>query len=441
MADAPKILVIEGDEALAEDLIARLEHKGFKPQLAKNRNQASALLRCLRFDAVLSDVRLPDGDGEKMFQDALPFLRSTPIIFTSAAGDVDQAVRLVKAGAADYLQKPYDVPMLVERLQGMVAQRPVPTRASWPEPTMASPAMRDLGILSERLAATNISALVTGESGSGKEVLVRHLHRQSSRAAEPFILVACAGLACADGERLLFGELSRSPHDNGYQLRTGALEEAGRGTLFLDEVHEMPPLLQSRLVQVIDDRQLRRLGDVNSVPFEARILATSDLSSSDLRGRLRPDLFHRLAVVELAVPPLRDRLADIEPLVESLLRDLANDPGIAVRPVDAAALSAMRAYEWPGNVRELRNRLVRAVSLGKSSKIGIADLFPDIRASDTLKSPRATLEEARSHAERQRIVEALATHNGRITDTARSLGISRVTLWGKMKRLGLSNCA
>jgi DNA-binding NtrC family response regulator len=203
----------------------------------------------------------------------------------------------------------------------------------------------------------------------------------------------------------------------------------------------MPPALQSRLVQVIDDRQLRRLGDVNSVPFEARILATSDLSSSDLRGRLRPDLFHRLAVVELAVPPLRDRLADIEPLVESLLRDLANDPGIAVRPVDAAALSAMRAYEWPGNVRELRNRLVRAVSLGKSSKIGIADLFPDIRASDTLKSPRATLEEARSHAERQRIVEALATHNGRITDTARSLGISRVTLWGKMKRLGLSNCA
>jgi len=184
---------------------------------------------------------------------------------------------------------------------------------------MASPAMRDLGILSERLAATNISALVTGESGSGKEVLVRHLHRQSSRAAEPFILVACAGLACADGERLLFGELSRSPNDNGYELRTGALEEAGRGTLFLDEVHEMPPLLQSRLVQVIDDRQLRRLGDVNSVPFEARILATSDLSSSDLRGRLRPDLFHRLAVVELAVPPLRDRLADIEPLVESLL--------------------------------------------------------------------------------------------------------------------------
>jgi DNA-binding NtrC family response regulator len=259
MADSPKILVIEGDEALAEDLIARLEHKGFKPQLAKNRSQASALLRCLRFDAVLSDVRLPDGDGEKMFQDALPFLRSTPIIFTSAAGDVDQAVRLVKAGAADYLQKPYDIPTLIERLQGMVTQRPLPTRTSWPEPTVVSPAMRDLGILSERLAATNISALVTGESGSGKEVLVRHLHRQSSRAAEPFILVACAGLACADGERLLFGELFRSSNDNRYELRTGALEEAGCGTLFLDEVHEMPPALQSRLVQVIDDRRFRRV--------------------------------------------------------------------------------------------------------------------------------------------------------------------------------------
>jgi DNA-binding NtrC family response regulator len=291
------------------------------------------------------------------------------------------------------------------------------------------------------LAATNISALVTGESGSGKEVLVRHLHRQSSRAAEPFILVACAGLACVDGERLLFGELARSSNDNRHELRTGALEEAACGTLFLDEIHEMPPALQSRLVQVIDDRLFRRLGDVTSIPFEARVLATSDLGSSELRERLRPDLFHRLAVVEIAVPPLRDRPADIEPLVESLLQDLASDPGLIVRPVDAAALSAMRAYDWPGNVRELRNRLVRAVSFGKSSKIGIADLFPDIRASDTLRAPRATLEEARSHAERQRIVEALATHDGRIADTARSLGISRVTLWGKMKRLGLSKCA
>jgi DNA-binding NtrC family response regulator len=441
MADAPKILVIEGDEALAEDLMARLEHKGFKPQLAKNRSQASVLLRSLRFDAVLSDVRLPDGDGEKMFQDALPFLRSTPIIFTAAAGDVNQAVRLVKAGAADYLQKPYDVPTLVERLQGMVARRQVFTRASWPEPTMVSPAMRDLGVLSERLAATNISALVTGESGSGKEVVVRHLHRHSSRAAEPFILVACAGLACVDGERLLFGELLRSSDDNRYELRTGALDEARCGTLFLDEIHEMPPAIQSRLVQVIDDRMFRRLGDVTSMPFEARILAASDLRSADLRERLRPDLFHRLAVVEIAVPPLRDRSADIEPLVESLLRDLASDPGMSVRPVDAAAMSAMRAYDWPGNVRELRNRLVRAVSFGMSSKIGIADLFPDIRASDTLRSPRATLEETRSNAERQRIVEALATHNGRIADTARSLGISRVTLWGKMKRFGLSDCA
>jgi DNA-binding NtrC family response regulator len=440
MTNSPKILVIEGDEVLAEDLVARLEHKGFRPQLAKNRSQASALLRCLRFDAVLSDVRLPDGDGEKMYRDALPFLRSTPIIFTAASGDVNQAVRLVKAGAADYVQKPYDVPTLVERLQCMVAQRPALHRPSWPEPTMTSSAMRDLGILLERLAATNISALVTGESGSGKEVVVRHLHRLSARASEPFVLVACASLASIDGERLLFGELMRLSDDNGYDLRSGALEEVRRGTLFLDEIHEMPLAIQSRLVQVIDDQLFRRLGDVNSMPFEARILAASDLNSSDLRDRLRPDLFHRLAVVEIAVPPLRDRTADIEPLVESLLGDLASDPGMTVRPVDSAALAALRAYNWPGNVRELRNRLVRAVSFGRGRKISIDDLFPDIRLNDTI-GPRATLEQARSDAERQRIVEALATHDGRIADTARSLGISRVTLWGKMKRLGLSNCA
>lgn len=157
------------------------------------------------------------------FVDALPFLGSTPIIFTTADGDVNQAVRLVKAGATDYVQKPYDVPSLVERLQSMVALRPMPATASWPEPTMVSSAMRDLGILLEPVAATNISALVTGESGSGKEVVVRHLHRQSSRAAEPFILVACASFACVDGERLLFGELFHWSDENRYELRGGVL--------------------------------------------------------------------------------------------------------------------------------------------------------------------------------------------------------------------------
>ena len=308
--------------------------------------------------------------------------------------------------------------------------------------------MRDLGILLEPLAATNISALVTGESGSGKEVVVRHLHRQSSRAAEPFILVACASLACIDGERLLFGELFRWSDENRYALRSGALDEVRRGTLFLDEIHEMPSALQSRLVQVIDDRTFRRLGDVTSLGFEARILAASDLKSSELRERLRPDLFHRLAVVEIAVPPLRERLADIEPLVEALLRDLASDPGISVRPVDAAAMSAMRAYNWPGNVRELRNALERSLVLSRGDEIRPSELPAEIRGGSPGPVPRGNSDDgdylgesdfrdAKRKFEIAYFRRKLQQHHWNVSKTAAEVGLHRQSLQEKLRELGI----
>jgi DNA-binding NtrC family response regulator len=442
MSDTPKILVIEGDEILSQALSAQLELEGFRPQLARNRAQASALLRCLHFDAILSEVCLPDGDGEQIYREAQPFVGSTPIIFTTAFGDVDQAVRLVKAGAADYVQKPYNVVELVQRLRVAAAGRSSPAARppSWPELTVVSPVMLDLQLRLERMATTNISVVVTGESGSGKEIVVRHLHSISSRADEPFVSVSCANLRCDDGERLLFGELIRGSDELTTQVRPGALEEAGRGTLFLDEIDEMPTALQNRLVQVIDAARYRRVGDVSSLPFEARIFAASDFSGAALRDRLRPDLFHRLAVVEIGVPPLRERSSDIEPLVEAILRDVGGELSVSIR-VDADAIAALRAHDWPGNVRELRNRLTRALSFVRGDKIGVADLFPDARLLERIESPKATLEDVRANAERQRIAEVLAAHKGRIGDSARGLGISRVTLWAKMKRLGLTNCA
>jgi DNA-binding NtrC family response regulator len=443
MSDTPKVLVIEGDDILSQALSAQLELEGFRPQLAKNRAQASALLRHLHFDAILSEVCLPDGDGEQIYRDAQPFVGSTPIIFTTAFGDVNQAVRLVKAGAADYIQKPYDVVELVQRLRIAAAGRVAsPCKLPvWPQPVAVSGAMRELTVRLGRLAATNISVVVTGESGSGKEIIGRQLHRLSARAEEPFVSIPCASLCSEEGEKLLFGELIRGIDELTKQVRPGALEEAGRGTLFLDEIDELPAALQNRLVQVIDAPRFRRVGDVASLPFEARILAASDFSGTALRERLRPDLFHRLAVVEIGVPALRERAADIEPLVEAILRDVSSELGIAAR-LDAEAMAALRAHDWPGNVRELRNRLTRAASFIKGDRISAADLFPDVRSPERIQtSAKATLEDVRANAERQRIVEVLAAHKGRIGDSARGLGISRVTLWAKMKRLGLTNCA
>jgi DNA-binding NtrC family response regulator len=440
MPDAPRVLVIDGNTELSDELAARLESERFKLQLARNRIQAGSLLRELRFDAILIDVKLPDGDGEECYRDASRYLGSTPVIFMTTAGEVEQAVRLLKAGAFDCVEKPCNIANLVTRLRAAL-ERQLPRDRSWPDPILISPPMRELGQRLLRLAGSNISLIVTGESGCGKEVIARYLHRLSPRASEPFIEIAGASLAGEEGERSLFGEYVRPIEDRTFHVKPGVLEEVGRGTLFFKEIEDLAPSLQSRLAQVMDDGRFRRIGDVGSLPFEGRIVAATELSLADLREKLRPNLFSRLAVVDIEVPPLRDRRQDLVPLVDSVSHQLASELDLPIRPIDAEAMSALAAHDWPGNVRELHNRLLRAFSFARGDKIGVEDFFPDVRLDESVAAPMPTLEKVRSDAERQRIMDALAANEGRIGNTARSLGISRVTLWGKMKRLGISGGA
>lgn len=439
MPNAVKVLLIESDNDLCNELIAALENEGFKPQPAKNRAQAVLLLRSLHFDAIVSEVSLPDGDVEQIYRDTLPQLGSTPIVFTTASASVDQAVRLVKTGAVDYLQKPYDISALVALLQRITSGRVrVAGTTAWPDPTMLSPVMVELKRRLERLATSTVSALIVGEPGSGKEVVARFTHRLSARANERFLALRCGSLAGHDGERLLFGEVLH-PNTDRSELHTGVLEHAGHGTLFLDEISELPVALQGKLIQAIDSRRFMRVGDLGTeLPFEARIVASSHFSAAQLRERLTPDLVNRIAIIEVAVPSLRERQADIEPLVKELLVDVALELGVPALPVEAEALAAMRVHDWPANVRELRNRLVRAMSFANGGKIGVIDVFPGEAAEEMASSFKSTLNSARATAERQRIVEALTRHRGRVGRAAESLGISRVTLWTKMKRFGLS---
>jgi DNA-binding NtrC family response regulator len=439
MPNAAKILLIEADEDLSGKLISTLENEGFRPQAAKNRAQAMGLLRSLRFDAIVSEVRLPDSDVEQIYRDALTYVGSTPIIFTAAAVDVDQAVRLLKHGAADYLQKPYDISALVVALRRVMNVRLlVGDRRNWPDPTMASQAMLDLKRRLERLAGSTVSALIVGEPGSGKEVTARYTHHLSARANEPFVALRCGSLSGHDGERLLFGEVLR-PGTDAAELHTGGLEQAGHGTLFLDEISELPTAVQGKLIQAMDSKRFIRVGDLSTeLAFEARVLASSQFPAARLREQLSPDLVNRIAIIEIAVPPLRERQADIEPMLKALLADVASELGVPTLPVEAEALTAMRTHHWPANVRELRNRLVRALSFANGTRIGVADIFPGEVEEGAALSLRSTLNSARAAAERQRIIEALSRHQGRVGRAAESLGISRVTLWTKMKRLGIS---
>jgi DNA-binding NtrC family response regulator len=277
--------------------------------------------------------------------------------------------------------------------------------------------------------------LLLGESGAGKEVAARRLHAMGPRAAAPFVALNCAAIPRDLLESEVFGH-ERGAFTGATDRRPGAAERAGAGTLLLDEVAELEPALQAKLLRLLEDRRFLRVGGTKEIALEARVVAATnaDLATRVAEGRFRGDLYYRLAVVELRVPPLRERPEDLLPLAQALLAESARQagrPGLGLTPEVETALAA---YPWPGNVRELRNRIERAALLAPADALAPADLFPGV-----LECPAPqTLAEARDAAERVHIRRVLSHCGGRMADAARVLGISRTTLWERAKRLGLN---
>jgi DNA-binding NtrC family response regulator len=296
--------------------------------------------------------------------------------------------------------------------------------------------MQALDAALRRLAGAGATVLLLGESGAGKEVAARRLHTTGPRAAAPFVALNCAAIPRDLLESEVFGH-ERGAFTGATERRIGAAERAGEGTLLLDEVGELDPALQAKLLRLLEERRFTRVGGAQELPLRARVVAATnaDLPARVAEGRFRGDLYWRLAVVELRVPPLRERAEDLLPLAEAFLRDAAADaarPGAAFAP---EALAALEAHAWPGNLRELRNRIERAVLLAEDATLGPADLFPDRAAAAA--GPAVTLAEARDAAERTHIRRVLARCEGRVGDAARMLDVSRTTLWERMRRLGI----
>ena len=438
--ERPKALIIDADD-LSVALSETLEAAGFSVQRAYTQSQAKALLRSLRFDVVVGETSLSDGDGEAIFRDALPFLGATPFIFVTRAPQVEQAVRLTKAGAMDYLAKPYEVAALARRIREVVDARRPPALGGGGQP-MRSPAMVLIREQVKKVAASRVSVLLVGETGTGKRLIGRRLHQLSPASAQPFVEIRCGSLVGPEADRLLFGEPSMRRNEYDREHTPGAVERAGAGTLFLDHIEELPAATQVKLIQLTDEMRFYRPGDSgSSVAFTARLVSSSDLSVAELRQKIYPDLLYRLAVIEIRVPPLRFRQEDIEPLMTDLMQQCASELGVEPLPIDADAVSAARLHDWPGNAQELKARLLRALSLGNGKKVAVGDMFPEINAATIARPAARHLDEARAAAERDQIVQTLAATDGRIGDAARMLGISRVTLWMKMKRLGLQHGA
>lgn len=420
---APRILLVEDDPVLGPALLQRLKLEGFDAHLAPTGASAVAAARARAPDIVLSDIRLPDFDGEVLWRKLVDTIGPVPSWFMTAHGDIAQAVRLVKAGARDYLSKPVDVDALIAALGGAQV-------VSQSESLGTAPAIRALEAQLLKAARVDLPVLLNGETGSGKEVAARFLHAASPRADAPFIAINCGAIPRELAESMLFGH-EKGAFTGATIRRQGVAEEAASGTLFLDEIAELPLDLQAKLLRLVEAREFRPLGAKADLPFRARIVAAThaDLAERVRAGAFREDLFFRLNVVPLAMPPLRARTEDIAILAHRFL------PAAHRKDFAPEALEALLAHDWPGNVRELRNRVERAAALGDSDTIGVDDLFPETTLDfpSARGSTSASLDEAAKSAIKDRVRDALAKTGGNRSEAARLLGVSRTTIWKYMR--------
>jgi len=420
---APRILLVEDDPVLGPALLQRLKLEGFDAHLAPTGASAVAAARARTPDIVLSDIRLPDFDGEVLWRKLVDTIGPVPSWFMTAHGDIAQAVRLVKAGARDYLSKPVDVDALIAALGGVQV-------VSQSESLGTAPAIRALEAQLLKAARVDLPVLLNGETGSGKEVAARFLHAASPRADAPFIAINCGAIPRELAESMLFGH-EKGAFTGATMRRQGVAEEAASGTLFLDEIAELPLDLQAKLLRLVEAREFRPLGAKADLPFRARIVAAThaDLAERVRAGAFREDLFFRLNVVPLAMPPLRARTEDIAILAHRFL------PAAHRKDFAPEALEALLAHDWPGNVRELRNRVERAAALGDSDTIGVDDLFPETTLDfpSARGSTSASLDEAAKSAIKDRVRDALAKTGGNRSEAARLLGVSRTTIWKYMR--------
>ncbi len=430
-----RIGVVEDDLVMGESLLQRLTLEGCQVDWWTTGREAIAGLSREGHDLVICDMRLPDMDGGTLFRETVRAENAPPFFFITAYGEIDQAVALMRAGASDYLTKPFAMDDFLGRVKALLNRK---ERAAEHEPTLgASDAMRGVEQLLRRVADLDSSLLLTGETGAGKEVCARYVHRVSRAAKQPFIAVNCAAIPDELLESELFGH-EKGSFTGAQGRHLGYAERAKAGVLFLDEINEMPLPLQAKLLRLIEDRAFHRVGGERPVPFEARLICATnqDLEDAVRRGDFREDLFFRINVIPIAVPPLRDRPADISQLLHRFVQEFAALMDREVEGVSALAEEAALAHDWPGNVRELRNRVERAVALTTGTWIMPGDLFPEVgRWREGGPCEVASLAEVKAAAERRQILRALQVTEGQVMKAAELLGVSRTTLWEKMRRL------
>jgi DNA-binding NtrC family response regulator len=427
-----RIGIVEDDLVVGGTLAHRLQLEGYTPLWWRTGQEALEGLRTQRPDLVVCDIVLPDMNGKDVFLGALPQLAGKPFLFVTARAQVEDAVYLMKAGAVDYIAKPYVLSDLLDRIARLIKLQPATAGDLG-----TSEAMRQVEMLLRRVADIDSSLLITGESGVGKEVAATFVHQISKRADEPFVAVNCGAIPNDLIESQLFGH-EKGAFTSAQARHHGYVERARNGILFLDEVGELPTLMQVKLLRLIQERIFTRVGGETPIKTGARIICATntDLESAVSQSRFRRDLYYRINVIPVVIPPLRDRSDDILPLAQRFMREFSAAFHRDVKGFTSEAEQGLLNHSWRGNVRELRNCVERAVALSQAPRIGVEALFPS-EAAEPGAAPLATLAEIRDRAERRHIRAVLADVNNRIEEAAKRLGVSRSTLFDKMRKLDI----
>ena len=443
-----RILVVDDEEIVRESLSGWLEKDGYTVATAPDGPSALARVEAERWSILLVDMKMPGMDGLQVLERVKEIQRDTTVVIMTAYATVDTAVSAMKLGAYDYLVKPFDPEELSLMVQKIVAQqalvrenlllrRALKREYRFRDLVSKNPTMRAVFDLARTAARSNSTILILGESGTGKEVLARAIHAESERAGGPFVAISCAALTETLLESELFGH-ERGAFTGAFARQRGKFENAHHGTLFLDEIGDISPKLQLDLLRVLEERRFTRVGGTEVVEVDVRIVAATnrDLRKSVDGGTFREDLYYRLNVIPIQVPPLRDRREDIPLLVDTLVEQLSAETRKRIEGVSHDAMALLMSHEWPGNVRELRNVLERAIVVAPGSTLQAPDLgllHPAAEPAEAKGNGLETLEEI----ERRHIAHVLARTGGNITQTARTLDIDRVTLYNKIKKYHL----
>lgn len=442
-----QVLLCDDDAAVREAYCESIELEGLVVRPCRAVTEVLDLLAVDTPLVVVTDVRMPDADGFDLLAAAHSIDADIPVILMTGHGDIPMAMRALRAGAWDFIEKPADPVILVETVRRALEHRAVVIEnrrlrrktsdpASWAGRILGDSAgAEQLRDRLQRLANVPVDVLLVGETGTGKEVAARAIHDFSNRSAGRFVAINCGALPENVLESELFGHEPGS-FTGASERRIGRIEYASGGTLFLDEIESMPLLSQVHLLRVLQERSVVRLGSNIERPVDLRVISATKKSLTALAevGLFREDLAYRLDIARLDIPPLRQRGGDVVFLFLHFLDLAARRLGCAPPLVDAPARQRLLAHDWPGNIRELRNVAERYV-------LGLDDVFASSGASPSATAPATTLEAQVDQAERGIIVQALAEHDGRIGDTAKALSISRKTLYLKMRKLGLSGDA